>query len=92
MSDLDVDEPTVGEGDEPGGGYVELFVGLESPAGQGDQRDADGLPLHYCEFTWLDPQQLLAIATDLAAADERGENVRGVLQSWRRAYLEGMVE
>jgi hypothetical protein len=48
--------------------------------------------MHYYEFTWLDPQQLLAIATDLAAADERGEDVRGVLQSWRRAYLDGMLE
>jgi hypothetical protein len=72
-------------------GYLELFAHLGSPAGHGDDRDDAGLPQYHFTFGWLTPQRLLAIATDLNAAEERGDDVVDTLQAWREAELAGLL-
>jgi hypothetical protein len=70
--------------DDDSGGCISLTVSLGAIEGH-DDRDDDGFPINWYEFTWLTPQRLVAIATDLNAADERGDDVRPVLQSWQES-------
>jgi hypothetical protein len=76
--------------DDRPGGCISLLVTLGAIEGH-DDRDDDGLPINWYEFTWLTPQHLHAISTDLVAADERGEDVRAVLQTWQEAELTGLL-